>query len=246
MTNNKYEGEITGKGSKVIIPLRPTVITGDYQVNGKIAYQDLTDDKVELPIDKAKYWAVKIDDIDTVQSHIALWDQVTTDAAQALQIAADTVVLGQMVADAGQAIASQQVTKANVLDWIIEAGVKLDEFNFPQDGRYLVIPPWVGGKIAGSDLKDASLSGDSMSILRNGRLGRIWNFTLYVSNLLPVVAGATQAFAGHKSATTYASQIVKTQKLTLQDTFAEAVRGLHVFGFKTVLDDGLVAMPATK
>ena len=61
----------------------------------------------------------------------------------------------------------------------------LDEQNIPEQGRWIVMPAWAAALIKASELRQAYLSGDQTSILRNGRLGMIDRFTLYVSNLLP-------------------------------------------------------------
>lgn len=57
-----WEGEIQGAGSKVIIRAIPTITIGDYGIGGTINYQDLTDDKIELLIDKAKYQLARLVD----------------------------------------------------------------------------------------------------------------------------------------------------------------------------------------
>jgi hypothetical protein len=138
--------------------------------------------------------------------------------------------------------------KTNVLDWIIDAEVKLEEQNLPVAGRWLVIPPKAAGFIQKSDLKNASLTGDSKSVIRsnmtNGRLGEIGGLTLYVSNNLARSGTTYQCLAGHKSAVTFAAQIVKVENLRLQSKFGDAVRGLNCYGFKTVIPSGLVRMPS--
>ena len=70
-------------------------------------------------------------------------------------------------------------------------GTVLDEQNIPETGRWLVISLWFGGLIKKSDLANASISGDGVSLARNGRLGMIDRFTLYSSNLLPKTTDAT-------------------------------------------------------
>jgi hypothetical protein len=77
-----------------------------------------------------------------------------------------------------------------VLNYIVDMGTVLDERNIPETGRWLVIPPWAAGMIKKSDLRNASISGDGSSLLRNGRLGMIDRFTLYASNLLPTALKA--------------------------------------------------------
>ena len=56
VVNHDWEGEIKSAGNKVMIRVRPTVTVGDYTSYQDITYQDLTDDKIELQVDKQKYF----------------------------------------------------------------------------------------------------------------------------------------------------------------------------------------------
>ena len=99
------------------------------------------------------------------------------------------------------------ITKTNVLDYLVDLGTVLDEANCPEGDRFVVIPAKMAGMIKKSDLKDAALAGDSTSILRNGRLGMIDRFTIYMSHNLSVSSGKFSLIAGHKMGLTFASQI---------------------------------------
>jgi hypothetical protein len=120
----------------------------------------------------------------------------------------------------------------------------LDEQNVPEAGRFLLLPFWAVNLLKKSDLKDASLTGDSTSVMRNGRIGMIDRFTAYTSNNLPrVTDGANQCYdilAGHKNGLTFASQLVKTETLRAESTFGNIMRGLQVFGYK-VIDGSMLA-----
>jgi len=246
IVNRNWEGDIKGQGSKVMIRKRPTITVGDYSVDGTINYQDLTDEKVELTIDQAKYFAFKVDDVDQAQADIKILNECSQDAARQSATVVDQAVLGSIYSSATSALSSTAILKTTVLDWIIDAMVKLDEYNAPTEGRFVVIPPWISGMVMKSDLKDASLAGDPTSIMRNGRLGMIGNATLYVSNNISDNGTTWQCMAGHKDATAFASQITKVEDVRLQNTFGDAIRGLNVYGFKVVQGDALVSMPATK
>ena len=133
----------------------------------------------------------------------------------------------------GAAAASAQ----GVVDFIVNAGQVLDENNIPETGRWMVIPAWFAALVKKSDLKDASLAGDGTSILRNGRLGMIDRFTLYLSNLLPINDAATDSTAvifGTKAALTFAAQFTKMETIRSERSFSNLLRGLQVFGFKVV------------
>jgi hypothetical protein len=98
-----------------------------------------------------------------------------------------------------------------------------------------------------SDLQDASMTGDGASSLRNGRVGVIDRFTIYMSNNIHY--DATDKFhimAGHKSAITFANQIVKVQNVTSERTFATLVRGLNVYGYEVVVPEAIALLLAYK
>jgi hypothetical protein len=250
ISNNDWEGEIQGQGSKVIIRKRPTIVVSDYQVGGTINYQDLTDEKLELLIDKAKVYAFKLDDIDKAQTDINVIDETTLDAAEQTKITIDIDVLANIYTDATSSLSSTVVTKTNVLEWIVDAGTELDQLNVPVEGRWLVITPWIAGMIKKGDLKDASLAGDLTSVIRNGRLGMIDRFMIYVSNNIALTGvaatGTFHCLAGTRDFVCFASQFVKTETIRLQDTFGDAIRGLNVYGYKVTHEDSGVYMPAKK
>ena len=131
-------------------------------------------------------------------------------------------------------------TNANdmaIIDYIVNCGQVLDEQNIPETGRWMVIPAWFAARIKKSELKDASLSGDGTSILRNGRLGMIDRFTLYLSNLLlpdGTYANEYPILFGTNAALTFASQLTKMETLRSERSFSQLIRGLQVFGFKVV------------
>lgn len=256
IANHDWQGEISGKGSKVEIRVVPTVNVSDYDVNGTISYQELDDDKIELTIDHAKVFAFKVDDIDQAQADIKVINESTRDASKNMKIAIEKDVYGAVYADATTSATAKVVDDTNVLDWIIDSGTSLDEYNAPDEGRWLLLPPWICGMIKKSDLKDASLShGDPSLVVGNGYIGMIDNFMIFKSNTLArtdetATADGTKetyhCMAGTRDAITFASQFVKVETLRLQDTFGDAVRGLNVYGYKVAKEDALVHMPASK
>jgi len=273
ITNNDWEGEIKDQGDKVEIRTVPSITINNYTKGMSLTSQVPTNDVVELNIDKGKYFQVVVDDVDDVQSDLKLMDIFTNDASQQMKIAVDTDVLSALVGasvsanegatagaisgdinlgvSTGNSKAARKITSTNVIDYIISMGQCLDEQNAPEDGRWMLIPAWMAAKIKTSDLKDASITGDSMTPLRNGRLGMIDRFTLYVSNLLPSQTSITgegadssvkafSTFAGTRDAITFASQITKMETLRSTSTFGNIVRGLNVYGYKVIKPEALV------
>jgi hypothetical protein len=138
----------------------------------------------------------------------------------------------------------------------------LDEQNVPEEGRWLIMSPYDRHLLMQTDIAQAYFTGDNSSIVRTGKIGMLDRFTVYVSNLLPhgttakaTVAGLTATsagatltnakprrmmVAGTKAACAFASQITKTEPLRNQTDFGDIVRGLSVYGRKTVKDTALV------
>ena len=253
--NTDWEGEIKKMGDTVIIRSIPSITINDYIIGQKLNYERPTSPSLTLSINKGKYWGIELNDVMKVQSDLPLLDKWTDDAARQLKIkvekafwsdstiysGADASNVGALAGavsaafNLGTSGAPVQITKANVLDYIVDCGTVLDENNVPEEGRWMVIPAWFAGLIKKSDLKDASLTGDGKSILRNGRIGGIDRFMLYSSNLLYSVTDVgTDYYApfGQKNALSFASQITETEKLRNPYDFGDIVRGLKVYGYK--------------
>jgi len=268
ISNTDYEGEIKDKGDKVIIRTTPTIEINDYVKGQPLKIQRPESEPVELPIDHGKYFNCICDDIDAHQSDIKLMDDWSRDASNQMKITVDTEALANIYADAdasnsgnsagkisgnielGTTGTPRVLTQANVLEVMVDVGTVLDEQNVPEETRWFVIPAWMSGMIKKSDLKDASLTGDGTSVMRNGRLGMIDRFTLYHSNLLAKVtdSGYTcyHVLAGQRHALSFAAQITKVQTLVSEQTFGQLIRGLNVYGYKVLKGEALVDLYVRK
>lgn len=267
IANTDYDGEIKNQGDTVHIRTLPDIVINDYQKGQDLDFQRPESPNVDLQINKGKYFGLIIDDVDAVQSDIKLMDKWADVAGQQMKIKVDTQILAAVYADAhtknkgataglvsgainiGAAGAPVSLTKVNVLDYIIDCGLVLDEQNVPEQGRWIVLPAWACAMIKKSDLKDASLTGDGSSILRNGRIGMIDRFTIYNSNNLTAVTDTVQCWHslfGHKLGLTFASQLTKMETLRAQTTFGNIVRGLNVYGFKVVKSEAIGDLYITK
>lgn len=242
ISNTDYQGEISGQGDKVIIRTVPAVTINDYA--GTVTNQDLTTGTVEMLIDKAKYYSFKIDDVLKAQADINLLEAASGDAAEGMRIAVETDVLSSVIGDATTTGSQTTITSSNILSEILELSQALDELNIPEEGRFIVLSPEFVSMLKQSELRQAYLTGDGTSPLRNGQVGMVDRFTVYQSNMLHTPASGTDAgythvLAGHPKAISFASQFTNTETVRLETTFGEAVRGLKVYGSKVVNPDCL-------
>lgn len=239
VTTNEYEGEISGLGNKVNIRTVPAVAVADY--TGTLSYAAVESSTIELNIDKAKSYAFKVDDILKQQADIDFMNEAAGDAAQNMKIAIEADVFANVAAGSSLTDINNpsntpaNITASNVLGHILDAGQQLDENNIPEDGRFMIINPAVASVLKQSELRQAYLTGDSVSPLRNGFIGTVDRFNMYVSNNLAVSSGVASGLYGHPKAIAYASQMTNTESVRLESSFGDGVRGLAVYGYKVIL-----------
>lgn len=263
ITNSKYEGQISNMGDKVVIRTRPDITVEDHKKGESFSGEVPSSEPITLNIDKAKRYAFIIDDIDEKQADIVLEPEFSEDGSNKMRIAIDTDVLGNVYADAhpanqgtaagkdsgsynfGSAASPLALTNDNIVEFITAFAAAMGEQDVPEepDNLFVVLPPVIRWLIMNSDLKNASVTGDGRSILRNGRVGMIDNLTVYASNLLAkeTIGGHVcyHVIAGHRDAVTFAAQLVKNETLRAPNTFGQLYRGLKVYGYEVVKPEAL-------
>lgn len=273
-SNTDWEGDIKNMGDTVVINTIPTITVSNYSVGQALTYQVPTSGSIDLYINQGKYFGVQISDVLEYQAKPSLMSMFTDDAAMQMKIAVDRdcwlalfnqgdaanygATAGKISGayNLGTDLAPVTLTGSNILPLINAMGSVLDEQNVPETDRFLVITPYDRQVLMSSNLAQAQFMGDSKSIQRNGLIGQIDRFTVYVSNLTPMgVAGknwdgvTTEAgavkrhtlIAGHKSAMSFASQISKVENIPNPNDFGQLVRGLNIYGRAITQASGLTA-----
>lgn len=274
ISNKDWEGEIKNVGDKVIITTAPNITINDYTAGMTLNYEVPVPTTTELVVDLGKYFSFQLNDVLSYQSQPDLMNMFSADAAEQMRVAMDTACMRDTLLNAaaankgptagrisgaynlGSDTTPVTLTKDNVLQVLMSLAGVLDEQNIPESDRWLVIDPFTRQLLLSSPLGQAQWMGDSTSPVRNGLIGRIDRFDVYVSNALPKAdadkgfptranqTGATQAgavkrraiVAGHKSALAFASAMTKTETLRNPSDFGDLVRGLNVYGHKVMQD----------
>lgn len=272
--NTDWEGDIKNMGDTVVINVIPTITVSAYTVGETLSYEVPTGSTIDLLINQGFYFAVQVSDVLEYQSKPNLMDMFTNDAAMQMKIKTDaeawlgtfnqgdaanygaTAGVISAAYNLGTDTAPVVLSSTNVLQTINAMGSVLDEQNVPETDRWLVITPYDRQVLMSSPLAQAQFMGDAKSIQRNGLIGQIDRFTVYVSNLTPigkagytwgassstVETGAVKRhamIAGHKSALSFASQINKVENLPNPNDFGQLVRGLNVYGRTVTQAHGL-------
>jgi hypothetical protein len=311
ITNNDYFGEIANMGDTVKIIKEPEISVSAYLRGTTITQQDLTDNDFSLVVDKANYFAFKVDDIEEAHSHVNFQTLASDRAAFRLADQHDQEVLGYLAgykqtalhANAGavndqvngtkadttagtdELLAANKlnkgsfgnITTTSAADHSIPVAARLpgatalptayvspamlvarmarllDAQNVPTQGRWIVVDPVMMEVLRDEDsrLLNADFGGSG---LQNGMvLNNFHGFRVHVSNNLPSVGtGASTTgtanqntnygviVAGHDSSVATAEQINKTETYRDPDSFADIVRGMHLYGRKILRPEGLV------
>jgi hypothetical protein len=175
-------------------------------------------------------------------------------------------ILANLVGSSGSPTVPQAATNANigggqtVYDYLVVLGQYLTQSLVPKQGRWAVVPPWVKVylmqdiRFTGFNTPDARLtilSGKlDASAGRSGDayLGQIDNMDIYESVNSPHLGGTPGitgsqdvVLCGHRMAVTKAEGINKVEAYRPPYRFSDAVKGLALYGAKTVRPYSLAA-----
>ena len=255
LVNREYEGQIRQQGDTVHINTIGAIAVSDYTKNTDIsAPEALSTTDQTLEISQAKYFNFQVDDVDKAQAAGDLIDTAMGRAAYALNDAADKYLLGVLAAgvDSDNVIGGTTavaLTKSNVYENIVGLRTKLDKANVPTAGRSIVIPPEMYALLLQDDRFTGNGGVQGEAAARNGYVGEVAGFQIYMSNnCVSATASSTTTYtitAQVSSACTYAEQIVSTEAYRMESRFADAVKGLHVYGAKVTDGKQIAALKCT-
>jgi len=312
ITNSDYMGEINGQGDTVKIIKEPEVSVSNYARGTQVTAQDLDDEDFSLVVDKANYYAFKMDDIEEAHSHVNFMQLATDRAAYRLADNYDQEVLAYLsgyeqlskhavgsavnatvngtkaVSTAGSdelltsmklredsfasisggsaadtsipvvnqtggvtAIATVSVTPMVVINRMARL---LNQQQVDTQDRWLVIDPVFLELLGDENSKLMNSDYGGAGQLQNGLvLNNLAGFRVYVSSNLPAkgtgpgTSGTGNQddnygviVAGHGSAVATAEQLSKTETYRDPDSFADIVRGMHLYGRKILRPEAIV------
>ena len=264
--NTDYEGEISAVGDTVNINSigDPTIF--DYTKNTDMpSPETLTGTQKTLTIDQAKAFNFQVDDVDKAQQKPKVMDTALSRAAYKLNDIADGYIAAKMVAgstlntigtDASPITPTVSSGDSGAYEQLVDLGTKLTENNVPTQGRWVVVPPWYHGLLQKDSrfINNQALSGTN-AILLNGQVGQAAGFNILESNNVPTAAAPGgnpnpntryKIVAGHQMATSWAEQINQVKAYEPERRFADAVKGLHLYGAFVERPEALAVLTATR
>ena len=226
LANRNYEGKIENMGSSVRVPSIGSVTVGDY-TGADITFQEDTGAYQTININKAKYFALKMDDVDKAQAIPGVIEALTDQAIYEMADVVD-IELAKLYAKCKSKVAGVIGTD-KVSDKIIDLAVKMDEDNVPTANRWLVISPEIYGQLI-KEVPTISKGENTLGINQSYFIGSWGGFTIYKSNNVQRTAKKYHCMAGVSQGLTLAMQINKLEAGRFEKSFGEYVKGLQLFG----------------
>ena len=245
--NRNWEGEIKNQGDTVKI-ISPANVTISTLTSDNIEYSSLTPTSQDLVIDQKKFFAFKIDDVAQVQANTNIMEAHLSNAQKAIEEVQDSYLLGLHTnVTTENTIGNEESPISLDKTTIYEQFVKLSLALKNSDAVHSGTKPWVviNPKIESYLLQSPEfISAYKVAdeTLREGAIGRIAGMDVLVSTNLSDVDGKYYVLAGTNEAITFASQLAKIETLRDKDSFSDLVRGLYLYGAKTVQPKALAKM----
>ncbi len=242
--NREFEGDIKNCGSVVKICGVGAVTVNDYTKNTDMSTpQELSDTVTELAIDQAKYFNFQIDDIDKAQSTPRLMDAAMNVAANALANEADKYVFS-VCEGATQKVESDSIDETNILKYILKGREILYKANVSDSAEVVLeVSPAIASIILKAKI---DLASDNSEAMENGYLGSIGGCKIYVSpNVKSAVISDTCfniCVMRTKRSVAFAEQLSEIEAYRPEKRFADAVKGLHLYGAKIVYPEEIVLL----
>ena len=234
--NREWEGEIKQAGDRVKILGLNNINVFDYRkgtnMNAPLA---LSDSVRELVIDQAKAFNFIIDDVDRAQSMPRLMDLALNNAANALAAKVDEYIfsLSEQV-DSSKRFLLPEADSSNIIDFISEGILHLVTAGVTDD-IILEVSPIVAALILKAKIE---MSTDNTAALENGYIGSIAGCKVFVSpNIATSVSDNGDTYLcvlRSKRSVAFAEQLSEVEAYRPELRFADAVKGLMLFGAKIV------------
>ena len=255
LTNQEYTPEVVNYGDTIEIPTFTKNFTiSDYTIGTDLGTPERADGgKVTLNVNKQKAFNFAVDDITQRQSRPNVIQRSMNGAVfnMAAQVEAD------IEAEFAGNIAAARLTTVNaevgannhgfaieLIADLNEVHAKMDALNVPREGRWAVFP-----RQAWTPLNTYILNLDSTPVaaddtLRNAFTGRLFGFDTYLKG---TVMRASKTFltvantevqrivcGQGRNHVAHVMQIQNVETLRMARQFADEVRGLNVYGTKTI------------
>lgn len=236
----QFEGEVAmGKELKILGVTRPTI--RKYVPGTPLTRESGTDSSQLLQINQYDYFDFEVEDIDKAQGQKGLMEALSSEATKGLADAADAYV-ASLTAGATYKNTSYAIAKSTIVAEVEKGFQQLYTNNCKvSDMFYLEISPKFF-----TNFRQAltELSTGNPDLIKKGAVGKYGNAEVYIENQLYDDETDKWCILRTPKAIAFAGQIDKLVPFTPEDSFTDAIKGLHVYGAKIVRPEQLYCILA--
>ena len=246
-SNREFDGEIKEMGSEVKICGVQPISVFNYDKNSDMpSPEELTDSSVTVLISSARAFNFIVDDVDRAQAHPNLMKAAMRNAAEAIANDADKFVYSLYHSvDEENVVSDSNTTYETILDDIIKAReIILEGGACSSNEIVLEVSPAIASLI----LKAKIMYGTSENAktLESGYLGNFCGCEVYVSNNIAYdMDGGKKIYNCYmrtKRAIAFVDQFTKIDAYRPENRFADAVKGLHLYGGRIIYPKEMVVL----
>ena len=249
LTNAQYIGEVKyGQTLKIfnvsgvaITDYSPLTGFGDTWTPSRAKAEEVT----TLTIDNAKAFQFFIEDLENRAVLVDLMSAIMRETTYNLRGVVDQYIAGLFEAgatpfltSAGAEIAAQLTATYTFYDLLVDVDTLMNKNNVPRNGRWIVVPAELRALLLKDNRFVANASSPQAYVsLLNGEVGQAAGFTVKMSNNVPAptgISGALRFYAGTNDALAFAYDVEKIETYRPENRFADAVKGLFVYGAKVI------------
>ena len=226
LANRKFEGAITEQGSTIKVPSISAISVGDY-TGADITFSGDDGATQIIQINKSKYFALEMDDVDKAQAVNGIMDLRVQNAVYKMADAVDKDLANLYTKAKNKVTATIGTDK--ISEKIIDLAVQMDKDNVPTAGRWLVVSPEVYGQLV-KELPNISKGENTFNVNQTYYVGEWGGFSIFKSNNVKFGTKKYHCMAGVSAGITLAMQLNKMEAGKFEKSFKEYVKGLNLYG----------------
>ena len=250
-------GEILRYGDTIEVPTYTKEYTiGDYTPGTDISAPETADGgKITLTIDKRKYFNFKVDDVHAAQSKPDIMERTMREAVRNMADTIEDDIKAEIVKNY---VGTREEEVSGTLEAatfgtaflgaLIKTKQAMTKAKLPLEGRYMIVAP---DTIAGLERyfltqppANIFVPATTESTMRNGFAGNLLGYDVFVSetNAYEATVASTKYWRVVLGQSTrlcaHVEQVNTIERYRLEKQFADGVKGLVVYGTKTIEGTG--------
>lgn len=232
--NTSYTGELVSGGVVNVVRVGDITVS-DYVPNGGTVRQNPEPTVSSMAIDKMKYFDFGVDNANEALIGVGVVAKYAQRASYAIAKAVDTglythradVFAGNIL---GTDVAPVAVTKTNIVEQLVALETRLNIAGASGVNRWVAVSSEFAGVLKNTIFEKTVFANDGKAF--TGFLGQIGSLRVFELGTVRPVDGVHNILCGSGDFIAYADGVTNVKTYEPESGFANAVKGLYVYGSK--------------